>query len=146
MSVEGTPGADFDAMFELLGRHAATVENTVQLQLLMSEFITLQSDRIDPSLSVISESHPDAGVRGAALYALAARTKRQAEENGDEAGVAKAEKLLERVVAEYPKVSTYRGTNLENATKLLEDLRSPVAIARIAPGTQGGPSRGNLLM
>lgn len=136
-SVEGVPGEAFDAMFDLLRDNAKAVDNTIQLQLLMSEFITLDSDRINPALSSISESHGDEGVRGAALYALAARTKHAAEEHGDVEGCATAERLLKRVVAEYPKISTYRGKNLENATALLEDLRGPVAIGRNAPNTQG---------
>ena len=136
-SVEGTPGPAFDEMFDIFRETADVTENTIQLQLLMSEFIKLQSDRIDPALSSIAKSHRDAGVRGAALYALAARTKRQAELKGDAAGCAKAEKLLERVISEYPDVSTYRGENLENATALLEELKSPVAITKKAPAIVG---------
>ena len=136
-SVEGTSGEAFDAMFDILRDNAKGVHNTTQLQLLMSEFIQLQSDRIDPALSAIAENHGNAGVRGAALYALAARVKRRAEEHGDREGCVTAERLLERVLAEYPEVSTYRGENLENATALLDELRSPVAISKTAPDTQG---------
>ena len=137
ISVEGTPGDSFDEMFDIFRETADVTENTIQLQLLMSEFIKLQSDRIDPALSSIAKSHRDAGVRGAALYALAARTKRQAELKGDAAGCATAEALLERVILDYPDVSTYRGKNLENATALLEELRSPVAITKRTPPTRG---------
>lgn len=136
-SVEGVPGEAFDEMFDVLGQTARVVRNTTQLQLLMSEFINLESERINPALSVIVENHSNAGVRGAALYALAARTRRHAEEHGDVEGCATAERLLERVIAEYPEVRTYRGENRENATELLEEMRSPVAITRIAPNTQG---------
>ena len=136
-SVEGIPGAAFDEMFDIFRESAIKAGNMTQLQLLMSEFIKLRSDRIDPALSSISESHRDAGVRGAALYALAARTKWQAELKGDAAGCAKAEKLLERVISEYPDVSTYRGKNLENGTALLEELRSPVAITKKTPAIRG---------
>ncbi|MES2791726.1 MAG: TlpA disulfide reductase family protein [Planctomycetota bacterium] len=136
-SVEGVPGAAFDEMFDVLRDNANKAENHFQLQLLMSEIIKLQSDRIDPALSAIAESHPQSGLRGAALFALAARTKRSAEEKGDVQLAANAEKLLERVITEYPKVSTYRGENLENATALLEDLRSPVAITKTIPSTKG---------
>jgi thiol-disulfide isomerase/thioredoxin len=136
-AVEGVPGEAFDEMFDVL-RHAATgVHNTTQLQLLMSEFISLQSERINPALFAIVENHENAGVRGAALYALAARTKRHAEEHGDVEGCATAERLLERVIAEYPEVSTYRGKNRDNATGLLEEIRSPVAITKTAPSTKG---------
>jgi len=137
MSVEGTPGESFDEMFDVLRDNAKDVRNTTQLQLLMSEFIKLQSERINPALSSIAENHGDAGVRGAALYSLAARTKRRAEEHCDAKGCATAERLLERVIAEYPTVITYRGENLENATALLDELRSPVAITKAAPDTQG---------
>ncbi|MEZ6119532.1 MAG: TlpA disulfide reductase family protein, partial [Pirellulaceae bacterium] len=136
-SVEGTPGEAFDAMFDILRDSAKGVRNTSQLQLLMSEFIRLRSDRINPALTSIAESHGNAGVRGAALFALAARTKRQAEEHGDVEACATAERLLERVIAEYPEVSTYRGENRENAAELLEEIRCPVAITKIAPSTQG---------
>jgi thiol-disulfide isomerase/thioredoxin len=136
-SVKGVPGTAFDEMFDVLRDNANAAKNDVQLQLLMSEFIKLQSDRIDPALSAIAETHPKSGVRGAALFALAARTKRGAEENGDVQLAASAEKLMERVITEYPKVSTYRGVNLENATALLEELRSPVALSKSAPSTKG---------
>lgn len=136
-SVEGTPGSAFDEMFDILRDKANDAQNYGQLQLLMSEFIKLKSDRIDPALSAIAESHPQPGMRGTALFALASRTKRNAEETGDVQLAAKAEKLMERVISEYPKWSTYRGQNLENATALLEQLRSPVAITRSAPGAKG---------
>ena len=136
-SVEGIPGEAFDEMFDVLRHTAKGVRNTTQLQLLMSEFISLQSERIDPALSAIVANHGNAGVRGAALYAMAARAKRHAEEHGDVEGCATAERLLERVIAEYPEVSTYRGKNRENATELLEEMRSPVAITKTAPSTQG---------
>lgn len=136
-SVEGVAGDAFDGMFDILRDNAEGVRNTTQLQLLMSEFIKLRSDRINPALATIAEDHGSEGVRGAALYALAARTKRHAEEHGDALGCATAEKLLERVLAEYPDVRTYRGKNRENASALLEEMRSPVAITRKAPNTQG---------
>lgn len=136
-SVEGVPGKAFDEMFDVLKDNASKAKNYGQLQLLMSEFIDLQSDRIDPALSAIAETHLQLGMRGTALFALAARTKRTAEENGDPRLAREAEKLLERVIADYPKPSTYRGENLENATALLEELRSPVAITKSAPDTKG---------
>lgn len=136
-SVHGISGPDFDRMFDLLRTNAAKVRNTTQLQLLMSEFIPLRSDRLNAALEHITTTHPDFGVRGAALYALAARTKRIAEEHGDSAGLATATKLLEQVVADYPKVGTYRGTNSENASELLEEIRSPVAISKPVPKTTG---------
>lgn len=136
-SVEGVPGEDFDEMFDILRDHANSAKNPTQLQLLMSEFIPLQSERIDPALSAIAETHPEFGVRGAALFALAARTKRTAEANGDSLLAASAEKLVARVIETYPNVSTYRGENLENATALLEELRSPVALTKSAPNVRG---------
>ena len=136
-SVDGIPGPAFDEMFDIFRESVNKAGNTVQLQLLMSEFIYLESDRIDPALSSIADSHSAAGVRGAALYALAARTKLQAEEKGDAAGCIKAEALLERVISEYPNVSTYRGKNLKNATALLEELKSPIAITKKAPAIRG---------
>ena len=60
ISVEGTPGDSFDEMFDIFRETADVTENTIQLQLLMSEFIKLQSDRIDPALSSIAKSHRDA--------------------------------------------------------------------------------------
>ena len=137
MSVEGIPGDAFDEMFDVLKQTAKGVRNTTQLQLLMSEFIGLESERINPALFAIVENHGNAGVRGAALYALAVRTKRHAEEHGDVEVYATAELMLERAIAEYPEVSTYRGKILVNATETLEEMRSPVAISRIAPSTRG---------
>jgi thiol-disulfide isomerase/thioredoxin len=135
--VEGTPGEAFDAMVDILRDNAKGVRNTFQLQLLMSEFIDSTCERINPALSAIAEDHGNAGVRGAAFYALAARTKRIAEERGDAEGCATAERMLERVIAEYPEVRTYRGENRKNATELLEEMRSPVAITKAVPRTHG---------
>ncbi len=39
MSVEGTPGEALDAMFDILRENGKGVRNTLQLQLLMSQFI-----------------------------------------------------------------------------------------------------------
>ncbi len=143
-SVEGTPGSAFDEMFDLLGENAKSAQNTIQLQLLMSNFIVLQSKSIDPALANIVDSHPNSGVRGAALYALASRTKRRAEQLGDVDGCAEAEKLLIRVISDFPNVSTYRGKNLENATALLDELLSPVAITKMAPNAQGTTISGEM--
>lgn len=137
ISAEGVPGEALDEMFDMLPAHALGVGNTVQLQLLMSEFITLSSDRIDPALAAIVEDHDEPGVRGAALFALAARKKRVAEEDGDVEALATAEQLLDRVLQEYPSVRTYRGENRRTAMKLLQELRSPVAITKMAPITKG---------
>lgn len=136
-SVEGQPGAERDAMFDLLKDHAHSLRNWHQLTLLMSEFIPLRSDRVNPALRSLAEDHPQAGVRGAALHVLAAREKKFAEEDGDEQRLAASEKLLERVLAEYPEVSTYRGKNRDNAEALLAELRSPVALLKPAPETLG---------
>jgi len=136
-SVEGTKGKAFDQMFDILGDNAENAKNTVQLQLLMSEFIKLPSERIDPALRKIATSHPSDGVMGAALYALAARTKIRGERLGDPKTCEEAAELLKRVVSEFPDVSTYRGKNQDNATQLLKTLRSPVAITKKAPGSRG---------
>ncbi|WP_459554380.1 TlpA family protein disulfide reductase [Lacunimicrobium album] len=143
ISVEGVPGKDFDAMFDLLSDNAKTLKNTHQLQLLMSELIKRRSERLNSALLKISDTHPNFGVRGAALFAFAALTKRDAEENGDLQALANAEKLLEKVITEYPEVHTYRGKNSENATELLEDLRSPVAIMKTVPETKGKTIEGH---
>lgn len=133
----GIPGSDFDEMFDLLARNAPTIKNTLQLQLVMSDLIPVESTRLIPALKSISETHPDSEVRGAALYALAARTKRDAEEKGDDRGLATAAKLLQQVLEEYPDVSTHGGLNRDNATELLDDLRSPVAVLKEAPNSLG---------
>ncbi len=139
MSVEGVSGPDFDAMFDLLGEQAETLEehHWIQLTLLMSQFIRLDSGQINPALEKVHDSHPSPLVRGAALYALAARVKSQAEFQGDLAGCRRAEKLLEKVIAEYPEVHTYSGENRENARQLLDELHSPVAISQPAPEITG---------
>jgi len=56
-TVEGVPGKAFDEMFDVLRDNASHARNVYQLQLLMSEFINLRSDRIDPALSAIAETH-----------------------------------------------------------------------------------------
>jgi len=134
---EGSAGDDFDAMIEFMREHADKLIHTTQLQLLMSELIGLQSDQLDPALRRLSESHPSKGVRGAALYALAARTKNAAEQAGSIKKCAEAASLLQRVIAHYPDVRTYRGRNQDNAGKLLDQLQSPVSIGKTAPETVG---------
>lgn len=136
-SVEGVEGKAFDQMFDLLGDNAKNAKNTTQLKFLMSELISLSSERIDPALKNIVASHSNDSVVGAALYALAARTKIRGELHGSRKTCEEAEKLLERVVAEFPDVRTYRGNNRDNATELLNALRSPIAITRKAPDFHG---------
>ncbi len=132
------PGEERDAMFALMGEHAdALVDARFQLQLMMSYLIKPRSKHLDRALETIVETHPDRGLRGAALYALAARAKQHGEEVGDVARCAEAVRLLERVLEEYPTVHTYAGENRELATELLADLRSPVALMSPAPKTLG---------
>lgn len=133
----GVAGPDLDAMIDLARERAPDVDNQLQLRLLMSELINLESDHLNPALRDIAEHHPSAGVRGAALYALAARTKRIAERDGSPEGCRDAEELLRQVMAEYPTVRTYRGENKENAESLLNELQSSTAIGKPALGTRG---------
>ena len=135
--VQGRPGPDFDGMIDFMRTHAADVGNTTQLMLFMSELIPLESDRLNPALGEIAKQHPDKFVRGAALYALAARTKMLAEREGSPEGCKAAMKLLQQVVADFPDVHTYRGKNKNNAERLLRELQSPVAIGKTAVDTKG---------
>ncbi len=135
----GVPGPDFDAMMELMGRHANTLKksNSALLQRVLPEFIYQKSDSLNPALSRIVKSHTSEDMRGAALYVLAARAKLHAELDGSKEGCKQAELLLQRVLDEYPEVSIGRGKNKDNAKKLLEQLRSPIAIGKPAPKTKG---------
>jgi thiol-disulfide isomerase/thioredoxin len=137
IGVDGVPGPDFDGMIDFMQSHAAEVENTTQLMLFMSELIPLESDRLNPALGEIAKQHPNTSVRGAALYALAARTKMLAEREGSQEGCKSAMTLLQQVVAEFPDVRTYRGQNKKNAERLLRELQSPVAIGKTAVETKG---------
>ena len=137
ISVEGVPGPDLDGMIDFMRAHANDVENTTQLMLFMSELIPLESDRISPAIDEIAEQHSNQFVRGAALYALAARAKMLAESDGSPEGCKAAQDLLHQVIAEFPDVRTYRGKNKENAERLLHELQSPVAIGKTAIETKG---------
>lgn len=137
ISVEGVPGPSLDGMIDFMRAHANDVENTTQLMLFMSELIPLESDRIGPALAEIAEQHSNRLVRGAALYALAARAKMLAERDGSPEGCKAAQDLLHQVIAEFPDVRTYRGKNKENAERLLHELQSPVAIGETAIETKG---------
>jgi thiol-disulfide isomerase/thioredoxin len=143
IGVEGEPGPDLDGMVDFMQSHAKEVGNTVQLQLFMSELIPLESDRLNPALASIAETHLNTSVRGAALYALSARTKILAERDGSPEGCKAAEKLLRQVIVDFPDISTYRGQNKENAERLLQDLQSPVAIGKSAPETKGKTLKGS---
>ncbi len=136
-SNHATPGPDLDALFDLMRDQADQLSNPLQLRLQMYNLIRINSERINPALTVIAEQHRDHGLRGAALYALAVRTKQQAEQDGDVPGCAAAEKMLERALADYPDAATYGGTNREVVPEHLADLRSPVALTRLVPGTPG---------
>ena len=137
ITVHGVPGPDLDAMMDLLHRYGNEVGNRTQLQLLMSELIKVKSDRLNPALSEIADKNISEHLRGAALYALAARTKRLSERNGSPEGCKQAEVLLQKVLDDYPDVSTYRGKNGENAKNLLKGIRGPVAIGKLAPEVKG---------
>jgi thiol-disulfide isomerase/thioredoxin len=103
----------------------------------MSELIPLESDRLDPALGEIAAKHPDKSVRGASLYALAARVKVAAERDGSHEGCKAAEALLQRVAADFPDVRTYKGQNKKNAERLLGELRGAAALGLKAPETMG---------
>jgi thiol-disulfide isomerase/thioredoxin len=145
--LNGVPGPDFDAMMEFMGHRANSVKNkkmTLLLQRIMPELIMHESDCLSSVLSQISQNHSSEGMRGAALYALAARTKWLAERDGSKKGCKQAEILLQKVLDDYPDVSTGRGKNKDNAKRLLEQLRSPIAIGRPAPETKGKDIDGGL--
>ncbi|QDU06724.1 Thiol-disulfide oxidoreductase ResA [Gimesia aquarii] len=133
VSVHGEPGPDLDAMMDLLHRYGNKVDNRFQLQMLMSELTKVKSDRLNPALSEIIKNNISDQVRGAALYALAARTKKLAEHTGSLDGCKQAETLLLQVIDNYPDIATYRGKTGENAKKLLKGIRGPVAIGKLAP-------------
>jgi thiol-disulfide isomerase/thioredoxin len=138
--LNGFSGPDFDAMMEFMGHRANSVKNkrvTLLLQRIMPELIRRESDRLSSVLSQIAQNHSSEGMRGAALYALAARTKWLAERDGSKKGCKQAEILLQKVLDEYPDVHTGQGKNKDNAQKLLEQLQSPIAIGRPAPKTKG---------
>jgi thiol-disulfide isomerase/thioredoxin len=137
--LNGVTGPDFDAMMEFMGRHANALKksNAARLQRILPEFIYYKSDRLSPVLSQIAQNHPSEGMRGAALYVLAARTKFHAERDGSKEGCKQAEILLQKVLDEYPDVHTGQGKNKDNAQKLLEQLQSPIAIGKTAPKMKG---------
>ena len=145
VGVEGVPGEDFDSMMDLMRDQSASVENRIQLQLFLSELIDKQSERLDPALGEMALKHVSKGVRGAALYALAARATIRAERSGTVEQAATATELLERVIAEYPDESTYRGKNVDNASALLDRLHGPAAPGKPAPGLVGHTFDGELL-
>jgi thiol-disulfide isomerase/thioredoxin len=140
--VEGVPGNDFDAMFDFLREHAKELRETVNLQLLMSEFIPLSSERIDPALRDLAANHPATNIRGAALYALGARLKSRGEEAGSSDTCAEAQAALRRVLEDFPDVRTYRGEIRKKAQQLLDDLRGPHALGQIAPEIEGRDHHG----
>jgi thiol-disulfide isomerase/thioredoxin len=135
----GAPGPDFDAMMEFMGSHANALKkpNAALLQRVLPEFISHKSDSLNYVLSQIMQDHPSEGMRGAALYVLAARKKLHAEHDGSKEGCKQAELLLQRVLDEYPEVRTSRGKNKDNAKRLLEQLQGPIAIGKTAPKMKG---------
>ena len=136
---EGVPGPALDEMFRFLRVNGCRAKwsSDWQLGMFMSQLIRCPSDEIDPALRAMAESNPTGHAAGTALFALATRIKIQAEREGHPEGCAEAEKLLERVIAEFPDWYTYRGKNSELAAELLEELRSPVAITLQAPEIEG---------
>ena len=140
---EGAPGEDFDAMVELMGEHAQELKETINLQLMMSTFIELSSEKLNSALRDLAENHSARVIRGAALFTLGARLKSQGEEAGSPELCAEAESVLEQVVREFPDVRTYRGENRKNAERLLDELRGPLAIGRPAPETRGKDLEGS---
>lgn len=135
--VEGVPGDDLDGMMELMQKHANQVSFQTQLQLSMSELIPIESKKLNPALEEIAKTNRFEGIRGGALYALAARTTLQAEREGSVEKCEIAKALLKKVIQEYPKVSTYRGENIENAEPMLKRLEGPLALGQVAPDSTG---------
>ena len=126
IQLNGVPGPDFDAMMEFMGQRAISVKNenvTRLLQRTMPELIKHESDSLNSVLSQIAQDHSSEGMRGAALYALAARTKLLAERDGSQEGCKQAEMLLLKVLDDYPDVSTGQGKNKDNAQRLLKELQ-----------------------
>ena len=137
IAANGVPGADFDGMIDFMQSNAKSARNMVQLRLLLSQMIPLESERVTPALAELADVHPDDSVRGAALYALAARRKMLSERYGSLAGCKEAETLLQQVITEFPDVRTYDGQNKVNAERLLRELQGPVSIGKSAPNTTG---------
>lgn len=137
ISVEGVAGPNFDAMMDFMSDHAGELKEEIRLQLVLPTFIPAQSSRLDPALRHLVETHPNASIRGSALYTLGARLKTKAEIESSLKLCDEAEAVLKRVIAEFPDVGTYHGRNGDNAQKLLDELRGPFALGRPAPDLSG---------
>ncbi|TWT30520.1 Thiol-disulfide oxidoreductase ResA [Thalassoglobus neptunius] len=134
----GTPGQSLDKLFDLLANNIDKVRyRAVLLVGAMDDMPSTSSDRVGPTLAMIASKHASEYVRGNALFTLACRTKRIAETRGDPVGCSEAEKLLQRVTLEYPKIRNGNGLLSASAARLVEDLRSPVAITKMAPNISG---------
>lgn len=134
----GSSGQSLDKLFDLLANNIDKVRDRANLLVgAMDDMPSTNSDRVSPTLALIASTHASEFVRGNALFTLASRTKRIAEAHGDPVGCAEAEKLLQQVTLEYPKIRNGDGLLSASAALLLEDFRSPVAITKMAPNISG---------
>lgn len=134
---DGVPGPALDEMIDLASDRETDARENLNLQLFFSGLIGADSDRLVPALRKWSKDHPSKGIRGAAMYALGARLKRDGESAGDLNLCREAEEVLDRALTDYPDISTSSGPNSETAAELLKDLRGPLAIGKPAAALRG---------
>jgi len=139
MTNEADSGPASDKLWSLLEKRSTELDRNSchQLQLLMSFLVKVNSDRMNPALEAIVKDHENKGLKGTALYALAARLKNDAEQEGDIEKCRAVEAMLERVISEFPDEHTYFGANRETATAMLDQLRGPAAIGKVVPDVKG---------
>jgi thiol-disulfide isomerase/thioredoxin len=87
-------------------------------------------------LQTILDNNPDVEVQAHACFVLATHLKKQANETGSERTARDAERLFERVLADYPQVEL-NGAKLEELAKreLFEWRR--LGVGKVAPEIQG---------
>ena len=134
----GSFGPSLDRLFDLIANNIDRVWRRADLLVgAMDDMPSTHSDRVSPTLALLASKHAAEYVRGNALFTLAYRTKRIAEAHGDPDGCAEAEELLQQVVLKFPEIRNGDGPLSASAAHLLEDLRSPVAITKMAPAISG---------
>ena len=134
--VHGTPGDALDEGMELLRENADVLKSyAFNLQLALSEAISLQSEAANPMLRHLSKKHHSAELRGVALYVLGVRLMREAHAQGDLELLHEAEQILTNVIEtpEYADAHSYRGASGEKAAAALEILRGTNGLGKVAP-------------
>jgi thiol-disulfide isomerase/thioredoxin len=109
---------------------------STNLVYLCQELLRLRHRSAVKLLQAVLDQNPSHEVQANACFALAMLLKAQANDGGEEPAAAEAERLFERVIADYGQVQTGGKKLADEAASELFELRR-LWVGRVAPGIAG---------